>query len=50
MSHLDVEEPGFEGVHLAGSLAEVADHQVECSGGQEVGVGAAELVSTCEEK
>jgi len=45
--HLDVEEPGLEGVHLPGAFAEVVDHEVESSGGQEVRVRAAELLSSC---
>lgn len=47
LTHFDVEEPGFEGVHLTGSLAEVVYNQVESSGSQEVRVRAAELLSTC---
>lgn len=47
MTHFDVEEPGFESVHLTGSLAEVAHDQVESSGGQEVRVRATELLSPC---
>lgn len=46
-THLDVEEPGLEGVHLAGSSAEVVHHQVEGPGGQEVGVRAAEFLAAC---
>lgn len=47
MTHFDVEEPGFEGVHLTGAFAEVVYDQVEGSGGQEVRVRVAELLSTC---
>lgn len=47
MTHFDVEEPGFEGVHLTGSFAEVVHDQVESSGGQEVRVRATELLSPC---
>lgn len=50
MTHLDVEEPGFEGVHLTGSFTQVVHHQVESSGSQEVRVRATELLSTCEVK
>lgn len=46
-THFDVEEPGFEGVHLTGSFADVVKHQVESSGSQEVRVRATELFSTC---
>lgn len=47
MIDLDVEEPGFEGVHLTGSFTQVVNHQVQSSGRQEVRVRAAELFSTC---
>lgn len=47
MTHFDVEEPGFKGIHLTGSFAEVVNHQVERSGSQEVRVRATELLSTC---
>lgn len=49
MTHFDVEEPGFEGIHLTGSFAEVVHNQVESSGRQEVRVRAAELLSPCGE-
>lgn len=47
LTHFDVEEPGFEGVHLAGSSAQVVHHQVEGPGGQEVGVRATEFLPAC---
>lgn len=49
-THFDVEEPGFEGIHLAGSSAQVVHHQVQGPGGQEVGVRATELLPACRER
>lgn len=49
-THFDVEEPGFEGVHLAGSSAQVVHHQVQGPGGQEVGVRATKLLPACREE
>ena len=46
VTHLDVEEPGFERVHLGSPLTEVVHNQVEGPGGKEVGVRTTELLPT----
>lgn len=50
LTHFDVEEPRFEGIHLAGSSAEVVHYQVEGPGGQEVGVRATKFLPACREE